>query len=236
MVHYLLRHESSKPNAFTVAFERGFGRLRDAYGRGLAWALHHRAFVVGSFTLFVAGSMAMLLLVGRDFFPTSTRADQAARPRRGRDAARETEKRIATIEQTIRGVSPVVRDRDHDRRARTPYSASTCRSARPAVSPATPDPDRAQARPSPTAGYVRALRTSLRKAYPETTFFFLAPDISTQVLNFGLAGRSICRSSGRSAARTRRSRSPRTSRQGRPGPRRRRRPPRAGLGRARSSG
>jgi multidrug efflux pump subunit AcrB len=34
---------------------------------------------------------------------------------------------------------------------------------------------------------VRALRVRLRQAYPETTFFFLAPDISTQVLNFGLA-------------------------------------------------
>ncbi len=40
---------------------------------------------------------------------------------------------------------------------------------------------------APTDDYVRELRTKLNKAYPETTFFFLAPDISTQVLNFGLA-------------------------------------------------
>jgi multidrug efflux pump subunit AcrB len=39
----------------------------------------------------------------------------------------------------------------------------------------------------PTADYVRALRKKLKQTYPETTFFFLAPDISTQVLNFGLA-------------------------------------------------
>jgi len=39
----------------------------------------------------------------------------------------------------------------------------------------------------PTADYVRSLREVLRRTYPETTFFFLAPDISTQVLNFGLA-------------------------------------------------
>src|SRR5262249_29034131 len=37
-----------------------------------------------------------------------------------------------------------------------------------------------------TAGYVRALRGALRARFPGTTFFFLAPDISTQVLNFGL--------------------------------------------------
>jgi len=40
---------------------------------------------------------------------------------------------------------------------------------------------------APTADYVRKLRTKLRQTYPESTFFFLAPDISTQVLNFGLA-------------------------------------------------
>src|SRR5262249_15976349 len=39
----------------------------------------------------------------------------------------------------------------------------------------------------PTADYRRGLREALAKAYPDTTFFFLAPDISTQVLNFGIA-------------------------------------------------
>src|SRR5262249_3857421 len=39
----------------------------------------------------------------------------------------------------------------------------------------------------PTEEYLHELRVKLHHAYPETTFFFLAPDISTQVLNFGLA-------------------------------------------------
>jgi multidrug efflux pump subunit AcrB len=39
----------------------------------------------------------------------------------------------------------------------------------------------------PTELYVGALRARLAKAYPDVTFFFLAPDVSTQVLNFGLA-------------------------------------------------
>jgi multidrug efflux pump subunit AcrB len=39
----------------------------------------------------------------------------------------------------------------------------------------------------PTEEYVRGMRELLTKQYPETTFFFLAPDITTQVLNFGLA-------------------------------------------------
>jgi multidrug efflux pump subunit AcrB len=40
---------------------------------------------------------------------------------------------------------------------------------------------------APTADYVRKLRRVLAERYPDITFFFLAPDISTQVLNFGLA-------------------------------------------------
>jgi hypothetical protein len=39
----------------------------------------------------------------------------------------------------------------------------------------------------PTADYVRKIRATLHRDYPESTVFFLAPDISTQVLNFGLA-------------------------------------------------
>jgi multidrug efflux pump subunit AcrB len=39
---------------------------------------------------------------------------------------------------------------------------------------------------APTPDYVRRLRHKLREKHPDTTFFFLAPDISTQVLNFGL--------------------------------------------------
>jgi multidrug efflux pump subunit AcrB len=40
---------------------------------------------------------------------------------------------------------------------------------------------------APTADYVRRIRQTLNQRFPDTTFFFLAPDISTQVLNFGLA-------------------------------------------------
>src|SRR5439155_13741023 len=36
-------------------------------------------------------------------------------------------------------------------------------------------------------GYVHALRKDLASAFPQATFFFLAADISTQILNFGLS-------------------------------------------------
>ena len=190
MVHYLLKHESGGPNRFTVAFERGFARLRDGYGRGLAWALQHRAFVIVTFSLFVAGSLALVSLVGRDFFP-SVDAGLIKLHVRGAPGTRleESEKRIAAIERTIRGVIPSGEVETMLDVMGTPYSGINLSLSEGAlISPAdaqilialTPGH-------RPTADYVRSLREVLRRAYPETTFFFLAPDISTQVLNFGLA-------------------------------------------------
>jgi multidrug efflux pump subunit AcrB len=191
MVHFLLKHESGGPNRFTVAFERGFARLRDTYGRGLAWALQHRAFVVVAFALFVAVSLSMLTLVGRDFFP-SVDAGLIKLHVRGVPGTRleETEKRIAAIERTIRGVIPNDQIETMIDVLGTPYSGiNLSLSEGAAISPADgqilialkPEDH------APTPEYVRKLRAVLRRAYPETTFFFLAPDISTQVLNFGLA-------------------------------------------------
>ena len=55
---------------FILSFERGFERLRMSYGGLLAWALEHRRGVVIGFLVFVVGSLSLLPLVGRDFFPT----------------------------------------------------------------------------------------------------------------------------------------------------------------------
>jgi len=193
MVHYLLAKEATTthaPSRFGAAFDRGFGRLRTSYGRWLAWTLQHRAFVAGLFALFVAGSIAMLPLVGRDFFP-SVDAGLIKLHVRGAPGTRleESEKRIATIERTIRTVIPASEIETMIDVMGTPYSGINLSLSEGAlISPAD-----AQIMISLAPGhratndYIRALRLALRRAYPETTFFFLAPDISTQVLNFGLA-------------------------------------------------
>ncbi|MEO7731390.1 MAG: efflux RND transporter permease subunit, partial [Kofleriaceae bacterium] len=190
MVHFLLKHESTTQNRFTVAFERGFGRLRDGYGRGLAWTLKHRAFLVVSFLVFIAASLSLITLIGRDFFPTVD-AGLIKLHVRGAPGTRleETEKRIATIERTIRTVIPPDQIETMIDVLGTPYSGiNLSLSEGAAISPADGQILVAlKEGHRPTADYVRALRETLRQTYPETTFFFLAPDISTQVLNFGLA-------------------------------------------------
>src|SRR5919205_1024314 len=93
---------------FIAWFERGFERMRMGYGGLLAAALHHRRPVVIGFLLFVAASLALLPLVGRDFFPTVD-AGLIKLHVRGVPGTRieETERKFVHIENAIReGIPP----------------------------------------------------------------------------------------------------------------------------------
>ncbi len=202
LVRYLLRGEAdahmnphhgpptSIAGRFFAAFERGFERLRASYGRALALALAHRRVTAVAFLAFAGLSLMLFPLIGRDFFPTVD-AGLVKLHVRGPPGTRieESEKRFAAIEDTIKTVIPPAEIAQMIDNIGTPYSGiNLSLSEGAAISPAD-----GQILISlnhghkPTAGYVRQLRKKLAASYPDTTFFFLAPDISTQVLNFGLA-------------------------------------------------
>jgi multidrug efflux pump subunit AcrB len=175
---------------FVTAFDRGFERMRHGYGRLLALALAHRALFSAVFLVFVVASALLFPLVGRDFFP-SVDAGLIKLHVRGRPGTRieETEQQIAQVIQTIREVIP-----EHeietliDNIGTPPSGINLSLSEGVLISPADADIMIAlKSDHAPTPGYVRELRRRLPQDFPETTFFFLAPDISTQVLNFGLA-------------------------------------------------
>jgi multidrug efflux pump subunit AcrB len=191
LVRYLLRgeadaHHDPKPSLFDRAFER----FRTGYGRYLAWALDNRGFVIGAFTIFVAGSIAMMPLVGRDFFP-QVDAGLIKLHVRGVPGTRleESEKRIAKIEATIRQVIPPDQIDSMLDVMGIPNSGINLSLSEGALISSADAQIYISLKEghAPTTSYVRALRAELARDYPETTFFFLAPDISTQVLNFGLA-------------------------------------------------
>jgi multidrug efflux pump subunit AcrB len=173
----------------SAAFERGFEGLRAVYGAWLGWALGHRAVVVVGFLAFVAGSMALFPIIGRDFFP-SVDAGLIKLHARAPPGTRieESEKRFARIEETIRQVVPPAEIETMLDNIGVPYSSiNLSLSEGVLVSPADGDILLAlKEGHGPTPAYVHALRRKLAADYPDTTFFFLAPDISTQVLNFGL--------------------------------------------------
>ena len=204
MVHHLLRgeaevhalgHAAGPPRSvferLFAGFNRGFDRLRDAYGRWLALALAHRAVVAVAFLAFVGASVAVLLpRVGQDFFP-SVDAGLIKLHVRGVSGTRieESERHFADIESTIKTVIPAEQIDTMIDNIGTPYSGiNLSLSEGTSISPADGDILIALKKEhSATPEFVRALRRVLREKYPETTFFFLAPDISTQVLNFGIA-------------------------------------------------
>ena len=176
---------------FFAAFDRGFVHLRTAYGRWLAWALEHRAAFVTGFLSFVVVSVVVLVpLLGRDFFP-SVDAGLIKLHVRGAPGLRieETERRFAEIEKTIRTVIPPTEIATLLDNLGIPNSGLNLSLSEGAlISPSDGQIMIALKEDhEPTADYVRKLRAKLNHDYPESTIFFLAPDISTQVLNFGLA-------------------------------------------------
>lgn len=204
LVHFLLRgeaeahmneHGTHAPRSFFerifAAFNRSFDRLRGWYGRYLALSLHHRGAFATVFLVFVVTSVTALVpLAGRDFFP-SVDAGLIKLHVRGAPGTRieESERHFADIQNTIKTVIPADGIDTILDNIGTPYSGiNLSLSEGTSISPADGDILIAlKEHHPPTAQYVRKLRTVLRDKYPGTTFFFLAPDISTQVLNFGLA-------------------------------------------------
>jgi multidrug efflux pump subunit AcrB len=196
LVRYLLAKEVATHSGaghaqrgFLAAFERGFARLRDWYGSYLAFALRERALTVGVFVAFAGGSLALFPLVGRDFFPTVD-AGQIKLHVRGVPGTRieETERRIADVQRTIREVIPPREIETQLDNIGVPYSGINLSMSEGALISSADAQIMLSLRKghAPTPEYVRKLRVKLNEVYPETTFFFLPPDISTQVLNFGL--------------------------------------------------
>jgi multidrug efflux pump subunit AcrB len=196
MMRFLLRHGEHHAGArslwgrFFAAFERGFDGLRHVYGGWLAWALQRRALTVGLFGAFAVASFALYALVGQDFFP-NVDAGLIKLHVRGVPGTRieETEKKFAQIEDTIRAVIPPSEVGTLLDNIGIPYSGLNLSLSEGAlISSADGEVFIAlKEGHAPTARYVRQLRGRLARDFPDQTFFFLAPDISTQVLNFGLA-------------------------------------------------
>lgn len=203
MVHFLLRGESEAhakehhgpPRGvfarIFAGFNTRFDRLRAWYGGFFALSLRHRGWFAVGFLVFVVGSVGALLpLIGRDFFP-AVDAGLIKLDVRGAPGTRieDSEKHFADSERTIRTVIPDKSITTMLDNIGTPYSGINLSfSEGTSISPADGDILIALEHDhAPTPEYVRKLRIILREKYPATTFFFLAPDISTQVRNFGLA-------------------------------------------------
>src|SRR6266851_3837948 len=170
-------------------FERGFERLRESYVEILAMLLARRLVVPVISVLVLALGVAMFLFVGRDFFPAID-AGQIQLHVRAPAATRieETERIFQSIEDRIRQIIPE-QDRGHivdniglpARVYNLAFTDGSTIGVNDGVILVSLNDGHA-----PTADYVRELRRALPAEFPESTFYFQAADMVTQILNFGL--------------------------------------------------
>jgi multidrug efflux pump subunit AcrB len=184
---------------FHRAFERAFERMREGHARLLRELLNHRIAVPITGVLILALAAAMLVLVGRDFFPVIDGGQIKLHVRAPAETRIEaTEKIFQAVEDKIREIIPehdrdlIVDDIGIPQRA---YNlaftdGSTINSNDGVILVALKEGH------APTAGYVRKLREALPAAFPEVTFYFQAADMVTQILNFGLPSQIDVRTVG----------------------------------------
>jgi CzcA family heavy metal efflux pump len=199
LVHYLLASELSRPHApddggvfarLHRSFERGFEQMRRSYVGALERALARPGLSTLIFGLFVALSFGLYPLLGRDFFP-AVDAGLIRFHARAAPGTRieETEQLHASIAELVRRVVPAGEiENVLSNIGLTPSPINLSMGDPSMVSTAGGEVlISLSTGHRPTVDHVRALRRELAQTFPEQTFFFLAPDISTQVLNFGLS-------------------------------------------------
>ena len=195
LIRYLLGKEEHGGGRGPIAWlsgkvERGFERLREAYGRALEGALRHRRIFIVAFAAFVVVSLAFIPLLGRDFFP-SVDAGQMRLHIRAPAGTRieDTQRLFASVEDHVRKIVPAAELDTVIHNIGVPVSGINLTLGDPSMI-SSADGEMLislAARHGPTIEYVHALRDDLNKAFPQATFFFLAADIATQILNFGLS-------------------------------------------------
>jgi multidrug efflux pump subunit AcrB len=171
-----------------AVIERGFERLRDAYARTLARLLDKQRGFIGVFVALCLGSVALVPLLGQDFFPNVDAGELRLHVRAPPGTRiEETARLFAQVEDHVRHVVPETELDTVIQNIGVPISGINLVLGDPSmISSADGEMLIAlKAAHRPTADYRRALRRDLSRSFPGTTCFFLPADISNQVLNFG---------------------------------------------------
>ena len=195
---YMLKgggHEVHEPAAWNLparfqrGFERAFEKFRDGYHDMLEACIRHRGWFAPIFLGLCAAAFLLLPWLGQDFFP-ATDAGRFNLHFRAKTATRieETARIGDNVEAAIRRVIPARELVSIIDNVGLPYSSvnMTYSTSSPI---GTMDADvmvTLAENHRPTEDYVRELRTRLPREFPGVSFYFIAADIVSQILNFGL--------------------------------------------------
>ena len=171
------------------SFNRVFEKVRDRYVEALRWCLDHRRAVFIAMGATVAVSLCIVPFLGRDFFPAVDAGQFRLHVRAPAGTRLEaTEERFYQVGRAIRDVIPPNEiDTVLDNIGLPASGINLAFSDNATIGEAdgeilvalTP-------KHKPTAQYVHILREKLHRDFPDMEFFFAAPDIVSQILNFGI--------------------------------------------------
>jgi multidrug efflux pump subunit AcrB len=170
-------------------FNLGFEKLRNRYVNALRWCLEHRRAVFAAMGAMILISFSLVPFLGRDFFPAVDAGQFRLHVRAPAGTRLEsTQERFFQVGHAIREVIPPNEIQNVLDNIGLPTSginlafgdSSTISSADGEILVAL-NPNH-----KPTAQYVRVLREKLHRDFPDMEFFFSAPDIVGQILNFGI--------------------------------------------------
>jgi multidrug efflux pump subunit AcrB len=173
--------------------------MREGYVRVLRLLLDRRLIVPMIAVVVLVLGGAMFMLVGRDFFPLIDGGQIQLHVRAPAGTRIETTERVfQAVEDKIRQIIP--EDQRHLIVDNIGLPARSYNLAFSDGSTIGPNDGVIQVQlkegHAPTAGYVRKLREVLPAAFPDTTFYFQAADMVTQILNFGLPAQINVRTVG----------------------------------------
>src|SRR3954454_11054707 len=217
MVHYMLRsevklyargiHEEGGSGFIWRVrhlFNRRFELMRASYTGLLHWSLDHRGPVLAGFAVFIAGSLCLSPMIGRDFFPN---VDSGAMRLHARCPAgtriEKTEQVFAEIENEIRQVIPAHEIQNIIDNIGIPNGGfNLAFGDSPTIGVGDGDIliSLKEGQRGSTAEYTATLRKRLNQKFPDVVFFFEAANITNQILNFGLPAPIDVQVAGRNAA------------------------------------
>ena len=202
MARYLLAHQATHGHGapqpptrnpltlFQRGFERRFEAARAFYRRLLITALAGRRLFVAGFMVAVLASFALAPYLGRNFFPPieSTQIALHVRAPTGM-RIEETAVEVDRIEAAIRSIIPPESLRtivDNIGLSISGINMAYSNTGTIGASDADILITLKDGREAEAPDYVKAMRETLPRQFPGTTFAFLPADIVTQILNFGL--------------------------------------------------
>jgi multidrug efflux pump subunit AcrB len=206
LAHRLLpeHHVTAAPrHAFgrmLVAFDAGFERFREGFRGALGAFIARRAFSLGCVALIVLGSIALVPVVGEDFFPEVDAGLMRMHVRAASGTRIEqTERIVDNVERAIRGVIPADELDSISDNIDLPTYFNLSYYQTDSIGPQDADVlISLTPKHHPTAGYQQKVRAVLAHDFPDVQVYFQAADMVSQVLNFGLSAPIDAQISGNS--------------------------------------